>query len=190
MAKNTEKLIKDTFSALLEERPLTEITVKEIVDNCGLNRNSFYYHYEDIPSLLDDLVKEYAIEIIKEYPTVSSIVDAFDAIREFSSMHKRKIMHIYRSVSREGFEKGLTEVSDYFVRKYVESAIGELDIGTSLSVEDKETVIAYYRSVCFGCIIGWLESGMDEEFADKIRRIFVLKKDFAKEFAGLLEGQV
>lgn len=89
MAKNTAKLIKDTFAALLEERPLSEITVKEIVDNCGLNRNSFYY-----------------------------------------------------------------------------------------------------RSVCFGCVIGWLECGMDEEFAMKIRRIFVLKKDFASEFAGLLEGQI
>ena len=43
MANFTQKAIKDTFISLLEERPLSDITVKNIVETCGINRNSFYF---------------------------------------------------------------------------------------------------------------------------------------------------
>ena len=52
MANFTEKAIKASFLKLLNERPLTKITVRDIVEDCGINRNSFYYHYRDIPALL------------------------------------------------------------------------------------------------------------------------------------------
>lgn len=51
MANFTRKAIKDTFLKLLNQRPLTQITVKDIVEDCGINRNSFYYHFEDLPAL-------------------------------------------------------------------------------------------------------------------------------------------
>ena len=51
--KGTEVLIANAFYALLEEKPLSKITVREIVERCGVNRNTFYYHFRDIPALLD-----------------------------------------------------------------------------------------------------------------------------------------
>ena len=45
MANFTKKAIKDTFISLLKTKPFNQITVKDIVDECGVNRNTFYYHY-------------------------------------------------------------------------------------------------------------------------------------------------
>ena len=81
---------------MLEERPLSNITVKDIVEKCGINRNSFYYHYQDIPALIEEIVKEEAEQILEKYPSVSTIVECFDALIEFASHRKRAIMHIYR----------------------------------------------------------------------------------------------
>ena len=39
----TKAAIKATFISLLNKKPLNKITVKEIVEECGINRNSFYY---------------------------------------------------------------------------------------------------------------------------------------------------
>ena len=39
--------VKAAFLRLLEERPLREITVKDIVQSCGVNRNTFYYHFRE-----------------------------------------------------------------------------------------------------------------------------------------------
>ena len=54
MPNFTKKAIQETFITLLDERPLNKITVKDIVETCGINRNSFYYHFEDLPALLEE----------------------------------------------------------------------------------------------------------------------------------------
>lgn len=182
LADFTRKAIKDTFMALLEKYPLSEITIKRIVSECGINRNTFYYHYQDLPDLIDEMIKEETESIIAKYPTVSTILECFDAITEFASNKERAIMHIYRSVNREVFERHLMNVCEYFVAEYVDTVL----TGTAIKDADRKTVINYYKCVCFGLVLEWLELGMQEEYARDIRRIFLLKHNFAAEFAQLL----
>lgn len=186
MANFTRRAIKETFLTLLEERPLADITVKDIVEACGINRNSFYYHYQDLPALLEEIVKEEAEAIIRKYPSVNSIVECYDALTEFASHRRRAIMHIYRSVSREMFEEYLMQVSEYFVRSYVDTALSQRDIPQ----EDRQTIIDYYKCAGFGLVIDWLSSGMSDAKARSIRRMFLLRKDLAGEVAQLLQNQV
>ena len=46
--ERTEKAIMHAFLELLNNYPLDKITVKDIVIVCGISRNTFYYHYQDI----------------------------------------------------------------------------------------------------------------------------------------------
>lgn len=186
MANFTAKAIKETFIELLEERPLSQITVKDICEKCEINRNTFYYHYQDLPALIEKIIEEEVKNIIEKYPSVSSIVECFDALVEFASSKKRAIMHIFRSVNREVFDNNLRELSGYLVFNYIDSAVDDIPI----SEGDKKTVSTYYKSVFFGLVTEWLNCEMSEDFAREIRRIFLLKKDFAKEVADLLRGQV
>lgn len=186
MANFTKMAIRETFILLLEERPLNDITVKDIVEKCGINRNSFYYHYQDLPALIEEIVKEEAESIIRAYPSVNSIVECFDAVIQFASSKKTPIMHIYRSVNREVFEKNLMMVCEYFVKNYLDVALNENPILEG----DKKTIIDYYKCVCFGLAMDWLNQGMPESYIRSIRRIFVLKKDLATEIAELLQDQV
>lgn len=186
MANFTRKAIKETFIQLLEEQPLNEITIKDIVERCGINRNSFYYHYQDLPALIEEIIKEEAEAIIQAYPTVNTIVECFDAVTEFTSHRKTAIMHIYHSVNREVFERNLMMVCDYFVQSYVDTALRD----EAISSKDKTAIIDYYRCVCFGLAIDWLNKGMSEAYTQSIRRIFILKKDLAMEIAQLLQSQI
>lgn len=186
MANFTRRAIKESFIKLLEQHPLSEITVKDIVEECGINRNSFYYHYHDLPALIEEIIKEEAESIIHAYPSVTTIVECFDAVTEFASQRKKPIMHIYRSVNRDVFERNLMMVCEYFVRSYVDTALAQ----DPISSDDKKTIIDYYKCVCFGLTIDWLNNGMTESYIRSIRRIFLLKKDLALEIAGLLQNQV
>lgn len=49
----TKNVIIDTLWLLLEEKPYSKITVKEIVNCCQINRNTFYYYFHGIPELLE-----------------------------------------------------------------------------------------------------------------------------------------
>ena len=190
MANFTREAIKKTFIRLLEERQFRDITVKNIVEECGINRNSFYYHFQDLPSLLEEIIREESDAVIAKYSSVNSIVECFDAIEEFASNRKKAIMHIYRSVSRDVFERYLMKTAEYFISKYTDALAAEGNIDQSLIDSNKSIIVRYYKCLFFGVIIEWLESGMDEQLARDFRRIFRLKADAADEIAAILRSQL
>ena len=68
MANFTKQAIKAAFLELLDEKPLNKISVRDIVERCGINRNSFYYHFQDIPSLLGEIIIERTNDLMAQYP--------------------------------------------------------------------------------------------------------------------------
>ena len=101
MSNFTKKAIQESFLKLLTERPLSKITVKDIVSDCGVNRNTFYYYFEDMPKLIESIVEEDAAEIIQSYPTIEKFEDCLEAAITLALAKKRAVLHIYHSANRE-----------------------------------------------------------------------------------------
>ena len=57
MATLTERAIIGAMLELLEQRRLDKITVKDIADTCGINRNTFYYHFEDTRAVVKTILR-------------------------------------------------------------------------------------------------------------------------------------
>ena len=47
MAQTTKKAIAASLKRLLEQKPLTKITVTDIAKDCNISRHTFYYHFRD-----------------------------------------------------------------------------------------------------------------------------------------------
>ena len=75
MPSFTKYAIKISFMKLLNKKPLSKITVKDIVEDCGINRNSFYYHFQDLPALIEALLQAEADRIISENASLDSFED-------------------------------------------------------------------------------------------------------------------
>ena len=43
----TKKALAVSIKELMKTIPLSKISIQEIADNCGLNRQTFYYHFRD-----------------------------------------------------------------------------------------------------------------------------------------------
>ena len=52
MPVDMKKKIAEAALRLLTEKKARKLTVKDIVEECHITRQSFYYHFEDIPDLL------------------------------------------------------------------------------------------------------------------------------------------
>ena len=52
MPADMKALIADAAVRLLTEKNVKKLTVKDIVEECHITRQTFYYHFEDIPHLL------------------------------------------------------------------------------------------------------------------------------------------
>ena len=55
---NTAIRFDKALLSLLEKKPFDKITVTDIVETCGINRNTFYYYYSDIYDLLEEIFKK------------------------------------------------------------------------------------------------------------------------------------
>ena len=58
MAYATRQLLANSLKKLLQKKPLEKITIKELVEDCGVNRQTFYYNFQDIYDLLAWIFKE------------------------------------------------------------------------------------------------------------------------------------
>ncbi len=156
MANFTKNAIRASFLKLLDERPLTKITVKDITDDCGINRNSFYYHFQDIPSLIQEIFTQEIERIIHEHPSIDSLEECIEIASSFAMENKRAILHIYNSVNRDIFEQYLWQACEQTVITYSHTAFPD----SKLSPDDRRTLLYFHTCNTFGIVSGWLHSGM------------------------------
>lgn len=177
MSNLTEKAIKESFIKLLNERPLNKITVKDIVEDCGINRNSFYYHFQDIPSLVEEIVIENVNGIAEMYPGIESIEQCMDVVIQFAINNKRAAYHIYNSSNRNIYEHYLLSVCE----KAVTNLADNLLRGKEIRDSDRKIIIRFYKCEIFGQIIDWMNDGMKEDIKEQFHRLCELRQGFPEK---------
>lgn len=172
MTSRKRSAIMESLLKLLDERPLNKISVKDIVEDCGISRNTFYYHFEDMPSLIEAVVMEEVNRIMEQYSEISSMNECFDAAMQFCVGHRKAIYHIYNSANRGLLEQSLMEICEYVVTQFVDHAVQ----GKDIRPEDRAIIIRSYKCECFGHVIDWLNSGMKDDAEEKFLRLCELRR--------------
>lgn len=65
---NTALRLDEALIALLEEKDLEYITVKEICRQAGVNRSTFYLHYETIADLVEEALEMINRRFLSYFP--------------------------------------------------------------------------------------------------------------------------
>lgn len=154
MAKQTQRFIMSTFMQLLESESLDKITVRDIVEECEINRNTFYYHYSDIYDLLDDVFRveteKFMSEDVDENTTFG---EEYERAARFVLKYKRAILHIYDSKKRDVLQNYLETLAFSFISRFVKK---EAD-GYGLSDEDIDYITGFYTHAIVGNTLGWIK---------------------------------
>ena len=154
MAKQTQKFIMSTFMQLLEGESLDKITVRDIVEECEINRNTFYYHYSDIYDLLDDVFRveteKFMSEDVNENTTFG---EEYERAACFVLKYKKAILHIYDSKKRDVLQNYLETLAFSFISRFVKK---EAD-GYGLPDEDIDYITGFYTHAIVGNTLGWIK---------------------------------
>ena len=177
MSNFTENAIKTTFSKMLEEKPLSQITVKDLVKECGINRNSFYYHFQDIPTLAEEIIKEHVDRCIERFPEIDSLEEVLEVSLTFIYGKKKSVLHIFNSGNRDIVEKYLMEACEYAVTNYINTVIS----GRHVKEEAKALLIQLVKCLCFGEMMDWLLGGMKEDLREPFHQLCELNKGHIEE---------
>lgn len=167
----TKKIIKDAFWELLEEKTYNKITVRDIVNRCCVNRNTFYYYFQDIPTLMVDSIEEWIDEVIRKYGTITSPVDCLTYMAEECMKRKKAFLNLFHSAQKDAFLYDLNRMGYDIINTYVDK-IGE---NREILKEEKESFIRCYKCVFVGSILGWLEEDASYDlstFYEELCKIF------------------
>lgn len=173
----TKNAIIAAFWQLLEEKPYNKITVKNIVDCCQVNRNTFYYYFHDIPELLECIIKQDADIILEKYTSIDSPVDCLLPLVQHCLEHKKAILHIYHSVQRETFITQLKEITLYVTTKYINHVTQSL----TLPMEDKKLLTHFYKCTLVGIMLDWLDAEMSYDPSTAFIRLYELFEDSGRQ---------
>lgn len=172
MAALAKQAMRASLLRLLNEKPYQQITVKEIVEDCGLNRNTFYYHFRDLNELLRTTLDDSVQRIVRAHPTLSSGEACFDALVEFVLENRQAMLHLYQSEQRKMMERYLWHITEYLVKTY----LSQLSYYQHLKKEDQLLLIEYLKSLFFGLTMHWFENGLKADVQARLRRLFTLRQ--------------
>lgn len=136
----TKRALSDSLKKLVLNRPISKITIKDITDGCGLNRQTFYYHFQDIFDLFewtfnaemetviaevdienarwDDLMKSFLSYLKENEYTCRCIIDGFGREQLISCLHDN-IYTVIRKIIDRG--SGKDKYGD-FDKKHIDFA--------------------------------------------------------------------
>lgn len=169
----TKQALSETFWQLLEEMPYSRITVREIVERCHVNRNTFYYHFQDIPALAEATMQAWVDEIVERNFRFGQPQDCLIPLVEGCAARRRAILHIYRSVQREVFLRHLNGMIGHAVDAYaggVRSTVGA-------DPETLSTLCHFYKCAGMGLVLDWLDQDMSYDMPEFLERICGLLRD-------------
>ena len=63
MRQKTETMLCVAFMELLKKCPFSKITIQKLAGQCGVNRQTFYYHFDNIYDLMS---KAFEYELVHE----------------------------------------------------------------------------------------------------------------------------
>lgn len=165
---NTACLMDEAFLALLEKKDYAYITVKEICEKAGVNRSTFYLHYETV----DDLLKEsltYMFSKFKEkYDCNSEIKIDSDSLNDLYLITPAYILPYleFLAENKRIFMTAVKKPVVFGVMKHFHEMYSKVfnPILERFGVEqcERKYVLAYHMSGMYAIMIEWVKGGCKE----------------------------
>ncbi|MEQ2471431.1 TetR/AcrR family transcriptional regulator C-terminal domain-containing protein [Laedolimicola intestinihominis] len=168
----TKQALVDSLKQLLTKKSFSKITVTEIVENCGYNRKTFYYHFEDIYSLLRWMLEQDLLSVVDSNELTS---DPEKVIRFALSYIKQNRQLLTCVITELGHDELRNFLYDDFaapIRMVIQKT--ESEIGLTLDDAYREYLTSFYTSGMTGMIIRVLlrKISSEDEFIEDMITTF------------------
>ena len=175
----TRRQLKKGLAALMKEKSVNQITVKELVEEVDINRSTFYLHFKDIQDLLREIEENMEAQIkraIEEHPIVSGNENAFYFIEDmFRVLDEER--EISKALIGPNGDMGFIHRIERIIK---ENSRGMLEKMFPGKKEDLKYFYAFCLSGCLGLVKVWLNEGEEkspEEMAQMTFNMIANAKD-------------
>ena len=168
----TKKLLQEGLLRLLEVKSLDKISVTELCRESGINRATFYNHYNSPQDLLADVDKRITQtlqQLIGEPKTAQDIMDRVEAVCTFFHDNARTILILHKCLSDTDIAEALYELNNNFHLYRLNSRYTHTMDQASLHL-----VSVFFYTGCYNMLLDWLTKDLPltpKELADLMIRL-------------------
>lgn len=156
---NTKRTLAASLKKLMEKKALSKITVSEIVADCGVNRKTFYYHFEDIYALLKWMLEEEAIEVVKQFDLMTNYREVVLFVINYVRENKHLLCCAYDSMGRDEMKRFFYSDFIGITRRVIFAT--EQQLGIQVEYDFKEFLACFYTEAIAGLLIAGFTSKED-----------------------------
>ncbi|ASS41700.1 hypothetical protein AXF21_07430 [Eubacterium minutum ATCC 700079] len=166
----TQKALAESLKKLLNRKTLNKITVSDITNDCGVNRQTFYYHFHDVYELVDWIFAEEMKRYAQEGFTPDNWRDVMTRLMDNFLEERHFIINVYNSLNRKELEKYMR----VFVKPAVTDIVNEIARNYDVSAEDIDFLTSTLTASLTGIVAEWIGGGMDPSYRLRLDKFFVL----------------
>ena len=113
----TKRLMADALKRLMAQKPLNKITIRQITEDCGVNRQTFYYHFEDIYDLMRWMFRQEALALLDQREGVVIWQDGLLQLLRYLEENREVCLCALHSVGHEQLRRFFrSEIYDIIYR--------------------------------------------------------------------------
>ncbi len=172
MKENIKEKLSIAIKSMLETKPLSKITVKEISEVCNINRQSFYYYFSDIYELAFDVFSSEVNKIIFNINSTNDMLLTYTSLFNYLMDNRKVFLNAITNISEESINfylgKILKEIFGEFIKKR------EKFLNVCLKEDNRNELINFYSFYISKELIIWFRSGENFIPLNKAKIIYSL----------------
>ena len=107
---NTKQMLVDALISIADKKPISKITISELVTYCNINRKTFYYHFTDIYDLLEWHLNNEIETAISDLNPITDIDTTITYTVSYIGQHSYLKNSVQDSIARDKISKLLNNV--------------------------------------------------------------------------------
>lgn len=177
----TKHALAAALKELIAQKPIDKITIHDITERCGIRRQNFYYHFEDVYDLMRWMFQEEAMSLLRQHEGTLLWQEGLLQLFRYIEENKAVCLCALRSVGREHlkwfFETDIHAIIHRTVEQFGHE-VGAISAGVTES--DVELVTHFYVVALTGMLESWLLGEIDRTPEELIRSADCILQDHCR----------
>lgn len=188
-SERTRQALAEALKELMAQKPVDKITIHDLTERCGIRRQNFYYHFEDVYDLMRWMFEKEAVSLLRQHEGTllwqEGLLQLFHYLEGNRAVCRCALKSVGRDTIRRFFESDIYAIIHQTVERIGEEISGN---SGSITKPDIDMMTYFYVVALAGMAESWVLGELDQTPEELISFADTLLRDHVRGAKLRLEG--
>ena len=188
-SERTRQALAEALKELMAQKPVDKITIHDLTERCGIRRQNFYYHFEDVYDLMRWMFEKEAVSLLRQHEGTllwqEGLLQLFQYLEANRAVCRCALKSVGRDTIRRFFESDIYAIIHQTVERIGEEISGN---SGSITKPDIDMMTYFYVVALAGMAESWVLGELDQTPEELISFADTLLQDHVRGAKLRLEG--